>query len=53
MKESEEKIQAHNGCPYRHTCKKDETKCCYLVSNRCIINEYEDNYIFKERRKEL
>lgn len=42
---------SHEGCCYRHSCEKDETKCCYLVGNRCIINEYEDNYIFKEKKR--
>lgn len=29
----------HQGCPYRHTCKKDEKQCCYLLSNRnCYLN---------------
>lgn len=45
-----ENIEVHRGCPNRHHCPKDESKCCYLVSNRCIINEYSDNYLFKEKR---
>ena len=30
----------HEGCPYRCTCTKDQTKCCYLVRNKCIVDEY-------------
>ena len=48
MKESPEFC---DGCCYRHNCDHDLEKCCYLVGNRCIVNEYSDNYIFKERRK--
>ena len=51
MLEKDAEIIKHEGCPYRHSCKKDETKCCYLVGNRCIVNEYTDNYIFKERKQ--
>lgn len=48
MKESPEFC---DGCCYRHNCDHDLEKCCYLVGNRCIVNEYSDNYMFKERRK--
>lgn len=37
----ERDIDRHAGCPYRHSCKKDEEKCCYLVKNKCIIEELE------------
>lgn len=40
-----------NGCCYRVTCDKDLEKCCYLSKGRCVVNEYSDNYIEKERRK--
>lgn len=40
-----------DGCCYRRTCSKDLEKCCYLSSGRCIVNEYSDNYMFKERGK--
>lgn len=39
MLEREAEIIKHNGCCYRHHCIKDETKCCYLVRNNCIITE--------------
>lgn len=43
MKASEEQIIQHNGCPNRHHCSKDETKCCYLTNNnKCLINEKEE-----------
>ena len=29
----------HSGCPNRHHCRKDHTKCMYLVKGRCIIGE--------------
>ena len=35
----EREIDKHQGCPNRHHCKKDETKCCYLVNDNCIIGE--------------
>ena len=53
MKQSKEREMVHNGCPYRHSCAKDETKCCYLVNNRCIINEFQDNYLFKSKRDRI
>ena len=31
----------HEGCPNRYHCTKDESKCCYLVNNHCIL-KYED-----------
>lgn len=37
-----ENLDDHTGCPYRCTCDKDKSKCCYLVGNRCIVDEYED-----------
>ena len=37
MKKKE--VDNHSGCPYRGHCTKDETKCCYLLSNRnCYLN---------------
>lgn len=35
----EREIDTHKGCPNRHNCPKDETKCCYLVNDHCIIGE--------------
>ena len=45
-----EKQSINNHCLYDCYCSKDESKCCYLSNNRCLINEYEENYIFKEKR---
>ena len=37
MKKKKEDV--HQGCPYRHECNKDESKCCYLLSNhQCYLN---------------
>ena len=33
----ERDLNVHHGCPNRHHCKKDETKCCYLVNDHCIL----------------
>lgn len=35
----EREIDTHKGCPNRNHCSKDETKCCYLVNDKCIIGE--------------
>ena len=37
MNSTEEKLHIHDGCPNRSHCKKDETQCCYLVKNHCIL----------------
>lgn len=37
----EREKDTHKGCPNRHHCRKDDSKCCYLVNNDCMI-EYED-----------
>ena len=29
----------HKGCPNRHHCKKDHSKCMYLVRGHCVIGE--------------
>ena len=34
-----------DGCCYRQTCNHDLKKCCYLVKNRCIINEFEEKFM--------
>ena len=35
-----EKDDKHDGCPNRGHCSKDESKCCYLLSNRnCYLDE--------------
>ena len=36
----------HQGCPNRHHCKKDESKCCYLLSNRQCYLETKDSEVF-------
>lgn len=36
-KEFEELV--HSGCPNRHHCEHDSSKCCYLVKGHCIIGE--------------
>ena len=28
-----------DGCCYRHNCNKDLEKCCYLVNQRCIVDQ--------------
>ena len=39
MLERETVIKRHDGCPNRNHCKKDESKCCYLLSNHnCYLN---------------
>ena len=40
----EKEIDNHAGCPYRHTCTKNEEKCCYLVKNECIIFGEKDEH---------
>lgn len=40
-----------DGCCYREWHDGDTSKCNYLLNNRCLINEYNDNYLFKERRR--
>lgn len=42
MLEKEIEQLLHKGCPNRHHCKKDHTKCCYLVKGHCIIGERDD-----------
>lgn len=37
-----------NGCCYRRNCNYDIEKCCYLSNGRCLVNEYKNNYLFKE-----
>ena len=42
MLEKKLKSLIHNGCPNRHHCEKDTSKCCYLVKGHCIIGERDD-----------
>lgn len=37
-------------CCYRDWHNGDVSKCCYLSGNRCIINEFEENWLFKIKR---
>lgn len=34
----EREINPHSGCPYRNSCDKDESKCCYLVKRSCLLD---------------
>ena len=43
MLEKELKTIRHNGCPNRHHCPKDNSKCCYLVKDHCIIGERDEH----------
>ena len=43
MLDEELKELIHDGCPNRHHCKKDESKCCYLVNDHCIIGEKDEH----------
>lgn len=47
MLEEEKKLHAHDSCPNRHHCIKDESKCCYLLSTRqCYLdNERSNDFI--------
>ena len=38
MLERDAVIKRHDGCPNRHHCKKDETRCCYLVKGECSLD---------------
>ena len=29
----------------------DTSKCNYYSNNRCLIDEYQDNYLFKQKRR--
>lgn len=40
-----------DGCCYRYTCSHDLEKCCYLVGNRCIVNEYEKKLFIQTIKK--
>lgn len=37
----------HTGCVYRHTCRKVEEWCPYLLNNRHTCKYYVDNYLWK------
>lgn len=41
------KESRHDGCPYRECCTKEDKWCPYLSNNRCTVNEYKNNYMFK------
>ncbi|WP_296882088.1 hypothetical protein [uncultured Methanobrevibacter sp.] len=41
-----DKVDECSGCCYRRTCDHDLEKCCYLVQNRCIIdNDSKSDFI--------
>jgi hypothetical protein len=41
MLERDAVIRKHDGCPNRHHCHKDETKCAYLVKGNCYLDSKE------------
>ena len=47
MKKKKEDV--HQGCPNRGHCSKDESKCCYLLSNNnhnCYLDtDYSEDFI--------
>ena len=45
------KEDRHSGCCYREFCTKVDKWCPYLSNGRHTCNEYEDNYLFKRRKK--
>lgn len=45
-----EKTNNCDGCCYKKWHNGDVSKCNYLSQNRCLINEYEENYIYKIKR---
>ena len=40
-------VDVHKGCPNRGHCRKDESKCCYLLStNTCYLDyEYSEEFV--------
>ena len=39
-----QKEDVHKSCPNRGHCIKDESKCCYLLSNRqCYLDDKRSN----------
>ena len=36
-----------DNCCQTHITKTETEKCCYLSNNKCLINEYKQNYLFK------
>lgn len=41
-----DKCDNHKGCPNRGHCKKDESKCCYLLSNHNCYLDSKDSEVF-------
>ena len=39
-------VNIHEGCPNRHHCSRDESRCCYLLSNRQCYLETDDSEDF-------
>ena len=48
MKQENNYPKECDGCCQRITCDHNLEKCCYLSNNRCLINEYKNNFIIKE-----
>ena len=46
-------VKRHDGCPNRHHCSFDESKCCFLVKQHCIIGEKEKMNLDNRRLKEI
>ena len=39
MLKRDKEMHKHDSCPNRGHCSKDESKCCYLLSNhQCYLN---------------
>ena len=47
MLEKDLKAEVHNSCPNRYHCKKDESKCCYLLStHECYLDsKYSEDFV--------
>ena len=45
MLEREAVIKKHDGCPNRHHCIKNESKCAYLVKGKCYIEHENIDFI--------
>lgn len=45
------KTNRHDGCVYRHCCTKEDKWCPYLKNNRHTCNDYQTNYLYKEKKQ--
>ena len=50
MLERDAIIKKHEGCPNRHHCPKDESKCCYLVKGNCLLDHTDIWRVLNEHR---